>query len=338
MASLTSYISSDYQAAINSLKPKTSENHVLVYVEGNEDISFWRKILSNYEKEINIKFEIKCYSNDSLVTGKANLAKMFNQTGKYLVISLDSDYDYLFPDQSNISQAINNNPYIFQTYSYSIENLKCYAESLHDVCVQIIYFDQEKIDFVELLKLYSNIVYDLFIWNLYFYHENKEKNFTISNFCDVIKIMKNPDINDHGVSALRNLEMRIQNKRQELQTQFPQDYVNLNYFANRLKSRELNKDNCYLFIRGHELYKNVILMFMKPICRILKNEKIDEIKRLSKSTQERDNQLNKYNNDVGKQKIDTIVETTLAKNHDFKNCFLFKKIEIDIINYIKLFG
>jgi hypothetical protein len=80
---------------------------------------------------------------------------------------------------------------------------------------------------------------------------------------------------------------------------------------------------------------------MKPICRILKNEKIDEIKRLSKSTQEWDNQLNKYNNDVGKQKIDTIVETTLAKNDkfkDFKDCFLFQKIKDDIINYIKLFG
>jgi hypothetical protein len=341
MTSLISYISSDYQKAINSLKPKTSENSVLVYVEGNEDISFWRNILSPYEREISIKFEVKPYSKDSLATGKRNLEKIFSQTGKYLLIALDSDYDYLFPDHSDISQKINSNPYIFQTYSYSIENLKCYAESLHGVCVDTTFVDKAKIDFVQLLKLYSNIVYDLFIWNLYFYHVNKEKSFTISSFCDVIKIVKSPNINEHGVEALNTLESHVQDKLQELQNDFPEDYVKLNDLANQLTSRGLERNNCYLFIHGHTLYDNVILMFMKPICRILKNEKIDEIKRLSKSTQEWDNQLNKYNNDVGKQKIDTIVETTLAKNDkfkDFKDCFLFQKIKDDIINYIKLFG
>lgn len=338
MASLTSYISSDYQAAINSLKPKTSENRVLVYVEGNEDISFWRNILSPYERKISIKFEINCYSNNSLATGKRNLEKMFHRTGKYLIIALDSDYDYLFPDHSDISQEINSNPYIFQTYSYSIENLNCYAESLHNVCVQTTLVDKEKIDFVELLKLYSNIVYDLFIWNLYFYHINKKENFTISSFCAVIKIIENPDINEHGVEALNTLESHVQDKLQELQNNFPEDYVKLNDLDNQLKLRGLDRENCYLFIHGHTLYDNVILMFMKPICRMLKDEKMEEIKRLSKSTQERDNQVNKYNNDVGKQKIDTIVETTLAKNYEFKNCFLFNKIEDDIRNYIKFFG
>lgn len=338
MTSLTSYISSDFQKAINSLKPKTSENCVFVYVEGHEDISFWRNILSPYEREISIKFEINCYSNDSSVNGKRNLEKMFNQTGKYLIIALDSDYDYLFPDHSDISQEINSNSYIFQTYSYSIENLKCYAESLHDVCVQITLIDKEKIDFVQLLKLYSNIVYDLFIWNLYFYHVNKEENFTISSFCAVIKIIENPDINEHGVEALNTLESHVQDKLQELQKDFPEDYVKLNDVASQLKLRELDEDNCYLFIHGHTLYDNVVLMFMKRICRILKNERIGEINRLSKSNQEQENQRNNYNNHVGKQNIETIVETTLAKNYDFKNCFLFKKIEVDIRNYIKLFG
>jgi hypothetical protein len=334
MTSLISYISSDYQKAINSLKPKTSENSILVYVEGNEDISFWRNILSPYEREINIKFEVNCYSNDSLATGKGNLAKIFNQTGKYLLIALDSDYDYLFPDHSNISQEINNNPYIFQTYSYSIENLKCYAESLHNVCVQITLVDKEKIDFVQLLKLYSNIIYDLFIWNLYFYHVNKVENLTISSFCHDIKILRNPDINEHGMEALKTLENHVQDKLQELQKDFPEDYVKLNDVANQLKLRGLDRDNCYLFIHGHTLFDNVILMFMKPICKILKDERIEEIKKLSKSDQELKNQLGQYKNVVEKADI----ATTLAKNYEFKNCFLFKKIKDDIINYIELFG
>ena len=283
MTSLISYISSEYQKASNSL---TKENRVLVYVEGTKDIPFWRNILSPYEREIGIKFEVNPYSQDSLATGKRNLEKIFDQTGKFLLIALDSDYDYLFPDHSYISQEINSNPCIFQTYSYSIENLNCYAESLHNVCVEITLVDKEKIDFVQLVKLYSNIVYDLFIWNLYFYHVNKEKNFTISSFCDVIKIVKNPDINEHGVEALKNLESHVQDKLQELQKDFPEDYIQLNDIANQLKSRGLDRDNSYLFIHGHTLYDNVILMFMKPICRILKDERMEEIKRLSKSDQE----------------------------------------------------
>jgi hypothetical protein len=302
-------------------------------VEGHEDISFWRNILSTYEKAISIKFKVECYSNNSLATGKRNLEKMFDQTGQYLVIGLDSDYDYLFPDHSDISQEIKNNPYIFQTYSYSMENLKCYAESLHDVCVQATLVDKAKIDFVELLKLYSNIIYDLFIWNLYFYYVNKEGNFTTSSFCDIIKIIETPDINEHGVEALKNLESHVQDKLQELQKDFPEDYIKRNDVAHQLKSRGLDRDNSYLFIHGHTLYDNVILMFMKPICRILKDERMEEIKRLSKSDQELKNQLGQYKNVVAKADI----ATTLAKNYEFKNCFLFKKIKDDIINYIELF-
>lgn len=136
------------------------------------------------------------------------------------------------------------------------------------------------------------------------------------------------------MEALNTLESHVQDKLQELQNNFPDDYAKLNNVANQLKSRGLDRDNSYLFIHGHTLYDNVILMFMKPICRMLKDEKMEEIKRLSKNDQELKNQLGQYKNVVGKADI----ATTLAKNYEFKNCFLFNKIEDDIRNYIKLFG
>jgi hypothetical protein len=64
--SLIDYVSSDYQKASNFLKPKSDPKTVLVYVEDFFDISFWHNILSCYEKQLNIEFEIKCYSNNTL--------------------------------------------------------------------------------------------------------------------------------------------------------------------------------------------------------------------------------------------------------------------------------
>ena len=39
------------------------------------------------------------------------------------------------------------NPYIFQTYGYAIENFHCFAESLHEVCVQATLNDRHILDF-----------------------------------------------------------------------------------------------------------------------------------------------------------------------------------------------
>ncbi|MDD5216192.1 MAG: DUF4435 domain-containing protein, partial [Methylococcales bacterium] len=95
MSSLTSNVSSDYQKASNVLAPKSFPKTVVVYVEDAEDVSFWHGILCGYEQQANIRFDFKPYSNDSLATGKKELKKLFDNVGEYLIICLDSDYDYL---------------------------------------------------------------------------------------------------------------------------------------------------------------------------------------------------------------------------------------------------
>ncbi|TGO02534.1 hypothetical protein PN36_23425 [Candidatus Thiomargarita nelsonii] len=72
-----------------------------------------------------------------LARGKEEVLKI--QAGEYLLLCVDSDYDYLLQDATEVSKRINQEPYIFQTYAYSIENYKCYAESLRGVCVSVIY-------------------------------------------------------------------------------------------------------------------------------------------------------------------------------------------------------
>lgn len=74
------------------------------------------------------------------------------ELGRSLIACVDSDYDFLLQGATNTSRKINRNKYIFQTYTYAIENYHCFAESLHEVCVQATLNDRFVMDFNAYLK------------------------------------------------------------------------------------------------------------------------------------------------------------------------------------------
>ncbi|MDD5215661.1 MAG: DUF4435 domain-containing protein, partial [Methylococcales bacterium] len=338
-------VSSDYQKASNALAPKSSPKTVVVYVEDAEDVSFWHGILCGYEQQANIRFDFKPYSNDSLATGKKELRKLFDNVGEYLIICLDSDYDYLFQNHSDKTKKINENPFIFQTYAYSTENLKCYAESLKGICVQATHNTNEKIDFSEFLMSYSQIIYVLFIWNLYFYSKNNTTEFTISDFCNEVKITENPDIHENGIIELTNVETKVNNKLQELRTKFPEHEDNVQSLGKQLEENNgLTEVNAYLFIKGHTLYDNVVLRLLNKVCSLLKKEHEKTIKESSATQDVKTKKIKNYHKLSGKiiEIIDDKenrlerVKLFLSSNDKFRECFLFKKIESDIEAYLTM--
>jgi len=130
MSRLLDNIKSDYFKAINSLKPKKAAKTIMVYIENEDDIPFWRGVFDRYAPHLHFEISFPSYH---LARGKEEVLKI--QAGEYLLLCVDSDYDYLLQDATEVSKRINHDPYIFQTYTYSIENYKCYAESLKEVCV-----------------------------------------------------------------------------------------------------------------------------------------------------------------------------------------------------------
>jgi len=65
MSTLIENVSSDYFGAYANLLPKSQPKPIVVYVESEADIAFWRIILQPYETS-RIRFEIKLPSNNSL--------------------------------------------------------------------------------------------------------------------------------------------------------------------------------------------------------------------------------------------------------------------------------
>ena len=333
---LTENLDSDIVEAFAELRSDYVLHRVLVYVEGHEDEAFWYDILKDYGAQKNIAFDITPLSRDnSLAKGRIEVLKHANSTGKYLILCVDSDYDYLLPNRSDSSIKINSDKYIFQTYAYSIENLQCYRESLQGVCVRTTKNSKQKISLSKLLKLYSNIIYPLLLWSLYFASKKDTTTFTITDFSNVVKLPDNIDISTHCEAAIREVKQRVDAKITELNLSHLLDKQKVELLSQQLNDLDLNKDTAYLFMRGHALFDNVVLRILRKLSEILIKEKEKEIRDKAKNSEEQMQEISHYQKKVVKSKD---IHKALATNTDFKTCFLYQKIKSDLDLYIQNFN
>ena len=100
---------------------------ITAYVENIEDEIFWEYVFTKYAPSLKIIFYP--HSRDSeFKSGVQEVLKEKDKTGKNLILCIDSDFRYLLQDKE-----INDNPFIFQTYTYSIENHKCAPQNLNRI-------------------------------------------------------------------------------------------------------------------------------------------------------------------------------------------------------------
>lgn len=325
---LTENLSSLYIGAANSLKPKHARRKVVAYVESYEDISFWRSLLADYENE-NLYFEVMLPSANSLAKGKKTV--LMNQLGKQLgenmIACVDSDYDYLLQGRTQTSQYINNNPYVFQTYAYAIENYHCYAEGLHEVCVTATLNDHSLIDFPAFMKLYSQIAYPLFIWSVWFYRKHNLSEFSLLDFCSQVKL-------DHV--SIRHLERslevmakKVNRKLHELERKHANALHEIEEMKSEFKTLGVYPENTYMFIQGHHIMDNVVLKLLVPVCTILRREREQQIHELALHNIQLHNELVSY------QRSQVGVELVIHKNPNYRNSPLYHMIQQDVERFLK---
>ncbi|PHO13763.1 hypothetical protein CPG38_01865 [Malaciobacter marinus] len=137
---------------------------VVVYIENEEDERFWRFVLENAKPNIKIKFDsqFREKTNENIGQGKKELYKfkdvIKNHNGEAL-ICLDSDFDYI-----NNFNDINNNPYIIQTYAYSVENYSCSPHALNLTRSSLLI--QSDFNFKEFFSSFSELLDELIIFNI----------------------------------------------------------------------------------------------------------------------------------------------------------------------------
>lgn len=321
-------LGSSYLEAAQKLYSKKARRKIIAYVESYDDIAFWRSLLGEFENEERY-FQIMLPSATSLAKGKKMvLMNTLDETelGKHMIACVDSDYDYLLQGVTHVSRKINKNPYIFQTYAYAIENYHCYAEGLHEVCVQSTLNDRHVVDFPEFMKQYSQIAYPLFLWSVYFYRMRELSVFPLMDFCSYVRI-HNVNLNNIG-HCLREMESRVNAKLSELRHKYPKAQPVIEGMKKELASLGLKPETTYLFIQGHHIMDNVVMKLLNPVCTILRREREQEIKYLAEHNIQFMNELTCYQNSQ------CSVELMLRKNTNYKDSFLYKRLEKDIEDFL----
>jgi hypothetical protein len=326
--SLRDNLTSRYFTAAHKLYSARARRRIVAYVESYDDVAFWRTLLSEFENDERY-FQVMLPSATSLSKGKKMvLLNTLNtaELGRSLIACVDSDYDFLLQGSTGVSRRINRSHYIFKTYGYAIENFQCYAESLHGVCVQATLNDRMLIDFPAFLSSYSQIIYPLFLWNIWFYRRHDTDTFPMHRFNECTTL--------HGVSlshperTLQRVQQAVGRKLDELRRNYPQFAPQVEQLGEELKPLGLTPDTTYLYIQGHHLMDSVVMKLLLPVCTVLRREREQEIRRLAVHNEQYRNELSGYENSQ------VNVATMLKKNNDYKDLYLYQWLKGDIEKYL----
>ena len=316
-------VASDYIAAANRMKPKAARQRVVAYVESYDDIFFWRSILSQYENDSRY-FEVMLPSKKNLSKGKKSVLMNLirRQVGQHMIACVDADYDYLLQGTTEVSREVNDSPYVFHTYAYAIENLQCYAPSLHNVCVGVTLNDHVLFDFVSFLSQYSEAIFPLFVWNIWHYRRNIYGEFTITDFNRVVELggfsLENP------MGSIKNVRRKVFTKVRQLQQKHPDAKESYLALKEELKTLGVQPQLTYMFIQGHHLFDGVIVPVMKKVCDKLIREREREIYRNAVHHTQMRNELSGYTH----SKAD--ITLMLRRNTNFQSSDCYHRLIADL--------
>ena len=326
---LTDNINSQYFEAINKMTPKKARRRIVVYVESYDDVFFWRSVLGRYEDD-KLTFDIMLPSrNQHLDRGKkAAISNMLKGVGRDMIACVDADYDYILQGSTEMSRQMLENPYIFHTYAYAIENFQCYAKGLHETCVMVTLNDHRIFNFERFLQSYSQTIWPLFVWHVVFLQRRKMTMHF--DMCEFNKVVVLPSVRIQNPKwAIEYLSKKVRAKMFQLERRFPKLKDALPETERMLRDLGINDDNTYLYIQGHHLFDLVVSPVVQTVCDILRNEQENDIRDRAVHSEQARTEIACYENSLGKVKM------MMKKNTYYQFSPEFQKILADVEEYLK---
>ena len=299
---------------------------VRVFVEGYEDVAFWRGIFDHFVNPY-LRFEISVPTREDLPKGKKVLINNASNASETLLLCMDSDFDYLLSEDDEQSRLIAENPFMFHTYAYATENYLCYAPSLHNVCVKATKNDTRIFSFEKFMADYSRTIYPLFIWYVYSASRHTENVFPLSDFKASVKL-NYLDIPNNGQNTIDWLARQVARREQSLKEQYPEMAAEMPRFADYLRIKGVEPELTYLFMHGHTLMDNVVMVILSDVCEKLRQMSIARIVASSKEGIALKNEMSNYKNTIRS------IRDVLLDNENYTSCPLYKMLQRDIQTYI----
>lgn len=299
---------------------------VEVFVEGYEDVAFWRGIFDHFDNPY-LRFEISVPNREDLPKGKKVLMSMLDRSSEQLLLCVDSDFDYLFGDETPQSKLICNADYMFHTYTYATENYLCYAPSLHNVCVKATKNDSHIFDFESFMAEYSRIIYPIFTWYTYSARLYVENVFTLNDFKNCVRLGY-LEIADNGRETLAWLSRQVHRRLQRLEEEHPQMVKGVEDFERELSLRGVTPETTYLYMHGHTLMDNVVMIILSTVCDRLRQMSVHKINSSKKQGLSLKNEMSNYMNTLRS------IRDVLLDNENYTSCPLYAKLREDIQRYL----
>ncbi len=323
-------LSSNYFEAANRLRSKQARRRIVAYVESYDDIFFWRSVLSEFESDRHY-FQIMLPSRmQRLERGKKAVLMnlLTDKVGKDMIACVDADYDYLIQGATETSRTLIHNPFVFHTYAYSIENLQCYAPSLHETCVMVTLNDHQIFDIEAYMQQFSQAIFPLFVWSIWFYRTPDYKDFTITDFLRVIETGHFSMLRADEI--IRNVRRKVFKRVELLQRTHPDAKASYQKVKEDIKHLGVTPDTTYLYIQGHHLFDKVVLPMLDKLCIQLVRERENEIIAQSIHGTQQRNELSCYHNSIED------IASMLKKNTRYRESEPLRRIKADVEHFLEL--
>lgn len=320
---LTGHITSQYVTAANALQSQKARRRIIAYVESYDDVLFWRTVLSQFENSQRY-FEVMLPTKNSdgrrlIGRGKKSaLQCLMKGTGRDMIACVDADYDYLLQGCTESSKIMLETPFVFHTYAYAIENLLCYAEALHNVCVMVTLNDRRIFDFSSFFHDYSFAIWPLFSWSVALYRRDMFNVMTISDMDKVISLGK-ITMDNAGVN-INKVREKVQQRVNQLRKSYPEIAQIIPGVREDLKRLGVTPETTYLYVHGHHLFDKVVLPLMASVCDRLVKDREGEIHRQSIHRVQMNNELSCYANSLED------ITSMLKKNTGYMMSPVFRNI------------
>jgi len=325
---MSRFVSNKYWKQSQPFRTKKYDAKALVESDG--DVNFWDDVFKRYAPQL--KIWVTANKGDA-TDGKTAVLNHIDEACPTYLLCVDSDYDYLLQGKTERSKLINGNDYVFQTYTYSIENYRCYAPSLGDLCLKAsaLHDVDDKFDFVGFLRDYSRAVYLLFLYSFHFRSLNANETLSCTELEGELALDKDILEKQGMDSTLLDLQEKIRTKINKIKAANPN--VNVCSIARSLRKLKLKMSDTYLFICGHVFFEKVAFVIVKNVTEDYRSKRRQEINAVFPEGKARRDKLGSYSNLIARCDFKTMLEN----NTGYHDCFLMDKIKRDVEKYVEIF-
>lgn len=216
-----------------------------VHLEDKDDMVFWDAMLQNQHRG---KYHYVTHSKslsgkDS--SGSSQCLRFRPYLSRRFFIGIDSDMRYLLQEPE-----IDAAHFVCQTYTYSWENHYCEAKALQKRFMDKCSEKACQFDFEAFLSAYSSVVYKPLLLLLYCL-KNHRPEFSKKMFSACLPHQcRGDELTDNGRPVIERISKYFE---QYLNTPFAQS-IDFEAEGNYYQSLNVNEQNAYLHIRGHNLF------------------------------------------------------------------------------------